>query len=423
MAAYALRVVGSILSIDRAAWNACPASSCPFLSWDFHALLEASGAVGASADPGPVAELWTPAHAAISKGGRDVAYLPLYVIAGSPGSFVWDDGMEAAARSVGRRWYPKLAGAVPFTPAPVWRPLVAPGEDEAETIAASLKALSELARSGGFSGVHLHWTDPIVGSTLGGIFAPGAGRPPGGGPPRTTGAALRTTRAAPWAAWRRQVYRWENRGYRTFDEFTGSFSKNMRRNVGRDRADVREAGVSVKMVRGDGAGADTWRLMAALYARTNDRFGPWAARFLPDAFFELAPDYIGASTVFSAAYDEGSAEPIALALLFRDSSTLWGRYWGAARDIRGLHFEACYYAPIEYAIREGLAAFDPGMGGDHKARRGFKSALASSWHMVFDTRLRRAYAQAIAEASEAEERFAAMLDEELPFKKAQGPRP
>lgn len=371
------------------------------MSWEFHALLEASGAVGASADPGPVAELWTPAHAVISKGGRDVAYLPLYVIAGSPGSFVWDDGMEAAARSVGRRWYPKLAGAVPFTPAPVWRPLVAPGEDEAETIAASLEALAGLAREGRFGGVHLHWTDPVVASALAGVGAPGRGLV-----------------AAPWVEWRRQVYRWENRGYRSFEDFTGSFSKNMRRNVGRDRADVRGSGVAVRMVRGDEAGADTWALMAGLYARTNDRFGPWAARFLPDAFFSMAAAYVGAATVFSAAYEAGSPEPMALAMLFRGPDTLWGRYWGTTRDVPGLHFEACYYAPIEYAIREGLAAFDPGMGGDHKARRGFGSALASSWHLVYDARLRRAYAAAVAEASEAEARHAELLDKELPYKRS-----
>lgn len=451
MAGYSLRVEGSILSIDRAAWNSCPAASCPFLSWEFHALLEASGAVGTGGavgrpslpatgplaarsfvEPGPVAGSWTPFHVVLSREGRDVAYLPLYVVGDSAGSFVWDDGVEAAARSVGLRWYPKLAGAVPFTPAPIWRPLVAPGEDEPRLIEAALAGLAEAASEGGFSGIHLHWTDPIVGAVLSSKSGESAGdvesggeyprgeRPRGGG---RRGGGHGGQGAARWTEWKRQAYLWENRAYRDFDDFTASFSKNMRRNVGRDRADVREAGVALRMLRGDEAGQGIWRSMAALYARTNDRFGPWAARFLPDAFFELAPHYIGASTLFSAAYESGSDDPFALALLFRGPETLWGRYWGTSRDVPGLHFETCYYAPIEYAIREGIPFFDPGMGGDHKARRGFGSILASSWHLVFDPRLGLPFAAAIRDASEAEAGYAKRLDLELPFRKDLEARP
>jgi len=107
---------------------------------------------------------------------------------------------------------------------------------------------------------------------------------------------------------------------------------------------------------------------------------------------------------------------MALAMLFQGKDTLWGRYWGSARDLPGLHFETCYYAPIEYAIREALASFDPGMGSEHKARRGFRSSLASSYHRVFDPRLHRVFATALAEASAAETRMAAALNAELPFK-------
>ncbi|PKL24089.1 MAG: GNAT family N-acetyltransferase [Spirochaetae bacterium HGW-Spirochaetae-3] len=383
MPEYSITVVGSIHGVDRDSWNACGAASNPFLSWDFFALLEDCGAVS----PG---SSWAPAHAALARGGAVVAYVPLFAVSGSGGSFVWDDGMEDVAVSVGLRWFPKLTGAVPFTPAPVWRPLVVPGEDDAAVMAACAEASSELARTGGFSGMHFQWVDPAFGYAL---------------------------RDGGWMEWKRQAYRWDNECYASFDDFTGSFSKNMRRNVFRDKADVSAAGVSVRTLRGDEAGDGIWRLMADYYERTNDKFGPWAARFLPRRFFELAASRIGGAVRFSAAYERGASEPVALAMLFQGNGTLWGRYWGSARDLPGLHFETCYYEPISYAIAQGLCRFDPGMGSDHKARRGFRSGLAGSFHRVFDPRLRRVYSRAVAEASRQEAMAVLALNDELPFKR------
>jgi len=397
MSEYAIRVVGSIRAIDKPAWNRCAAAACPFLSWEFLALLEECGAVSQSAG-------WIPAHAELTRGDQVVAYLPLFVITGSAGTFVWDDGMEEQAQECGVRWYPKLVAAVPFTPAPVWRPLMVHEDDDDSIMAACAEAVAEIARSGGFSGAHFHWTDPAFGAAL-------------------TRDTRKPGSAGGWIEWRRQVYRWDNEGYGSFADFTGSFSKNMRRNVARDQADLAGYGVSVRMVRGIDAGPELWSLMADYYERTNDKFGPWAARFLPRRFFELARERIGHLVRFSAAYEPGADLPVALALLFQGNGMLWGRYWGSARDLRGLHFETCYYAPVAHAIAEGLSGFDPGMGSDHKARRGFRSYLSSSFHRVFNAALRRVYASALAGASAQEAAAARELNDELPFRKAPGGLP
>lgn len=394
MSELAIRIVGSIRDIEKAAWNACPAAACPFLSWEFLALLEECGAVSQSAG-------WIPAHAELSRGDRVVAYIPLYVITGSAGTFVWDDGMEDVAGEAGLRWYPKLVAAVPFTPAPVWRPLTVQKDDDDLIMAACAEAVAEIARSGGFSGAHFHWTDPAFGAAL-------------------TQDTRKPGSAGAWIEWRRQVYRWDNEGYGTFADFTGSFSKNMRRNVARDQADLAGSGVSVRIIRGEVASPELWSLMADYYERTNDKFGPWAARFLPRRFFELAQERIGHLVRFSAAYEPGAELPVALAMLFQGNGMLWGRYWGSARDLRGLHFETCYYAPIAHAIAERLSGFDPGMGSDHKARRGFRSYLSSSFHRVFDPRLRRTFAQALFRASGQEAAAVRELNDELPFKKTPG---
>ena len=69
---------------------------------------------------------------------------------------------------------------------------------------------------------------------------------------------------------------------------------------------------------------------------------------------------------------------------------LYGRYWGALRPLRHLHFNVCYYAGIAHAIEHGLARFEPGAGGEYKQLRGFDAAPTWSCHWLADSRLRRA---------------------------------
>jgi predicted N-acyltransferase len=57
------------------------------------------------------------------------------------------------------------------------------------------------------------------------------------------------------------------------------------------------------------------------------------------------------------------------------------------------------------------------MGSPHKARRGFRSIMAPSFHMPFDRRLAGLMRSVLPEINESERAGAAALDEELPFKK------
>lgn len=409
MASLRFSIAGSMREIDPEEWNALaePAGN-PFLSWGFLALLEDSGALERSS--------WRPVHALVRRGRELVACAPFYLADTSAGQFTWDDGMEGAALACGSRWFPKLVGMVPFTPAPVWRvlsstqgvagspeggrsPRLGGADAQVSPAAFLLSSVEALARRGGLSGLHLQWVDAAF------------------------GPAQEGTEPGSWLAWRRQAYRWENRAYADFPAFLAAFSKNMRRNVLRDRAAVSAAGLVTRMVPGTEAPPHYWELMGSYYRRTNGKFGPWAARFLPDEFFSLAPGYIALDSWFSAAFrqaDGPGADPVALALLLRGRDGLWGRYWGASSDEDGLHFETCYYRPIEFAIENRLSFFDPGMGGHHKARRGFRSSTVASYHRVFEADLSTVFASAIAKASAEEEAFAAELNRELPFKAGGG---
>ena len=61
---------------------------------------------------------------------------------------------------------------------------------------------------------------------------------------------------------------------------------------------------------------------------------------------------------------------------------MFGRNWGADLDIPCLHFEACYYQAIEFAIEGGLAQVEAGAQGFHKVQRGYMPTTTYSAHWV-----------------------------------------
>ena len=79
---------------------------------------------------------------------------------------------------------------------------------------------------------------------------------------------------------------------------------------------------------------------------------------------------------------------------------LYGRYWGAFRTLRHLHFNVCYYAAIEHCITAGLARFEPGAGGDYKYLRGFDAQPTYSMHFLAEPRLRDAVGRFLAQERE-----------------------
>ena len=60
----------------------------------------------------------------------------------------------------------------------------------------------------------------------------------------------------------------------------------------------------------------------------------------------------------------------------------YGRYWGALQRVDCLHFEACYYAPIEWCIQNKIARFEGGAQGEHKMARALMPTRTSSAHYL-----------------------------------------
>src|SRR5512143_2844962 len=68
---------------------------------------------------------WTPRYLTAWREGALVGAMPLYAKTHSYGEYVFDWAWADAYRRYGRRYYPKLLAAVPFTPVPGQRMLAA----------------------------------------------------------------------------------------------------------------------------------------------------------------------------------------------------------------------------------------------------------------------------------------------------------
>jgi predicted N-acyltransferase len=60
----------------------------------------------------------------------------------------------------------------------------------------------------------------------------------------------------------------------------------------------------------------------------------------------------------------------------------YGRYWGALARVDCLHFEACYYQPLQWCIEHGFERFEGGAQGEHKMARALMPVMTHSAHWL-----------------------------------------
>jgi predicted N-acyltransferase len=81
-----------------------------------------------------------------------------------------------------------------------------------------------------------------------------------------------------------------------------------------------------------------------------------------------------------------------------------------------LHFEACYYQGIEFAITHKLKVFNPGTQGEHKISRGFKPTLTYSFHHLSLEPFHDAVKQFCREEKHHNKLYMKECQQRLPFK-------
>lgn len=366
--------------VDREEWNALADQfDTPLLDWEWLNLLEDSGCITERSG-------WLPNHMTLRVDGRLAAVAPMYIKTHSVGEFVFDYAWAEVAEQLGIRYYPKLVAMSPLSPAIGYRFLIDRSLDYNETTRALLDVVHEFCRGNRLGGFSVLWPEPEF-------------------------AALLPTEE--YTGWRHQHFLWENPGFNDFDDYLAAFSKNQRRNIRRERKSMADQGIVVSAEPGESLGRLEYQKMFEYYSNTNDQFGMWAARYLNREFFLRLRAEFPHRLLFSVAR-EGS-DPVGMALLLRKRGRLIGRYWGAERFVDNLHFNVCYYTPIEWAIENDVIAFDPGMGSSHKVRRGFRAVATESMHRFTDERMQLIMKMNIERINQYEAQHINELNSMLPF--------
>jgi hypothetical protein len=353
-------------------WDALVGQGSPFLEHAFLWTLEDTGCATEATG-------WAPRPVMIrDDSGRLVAGAPAWIKTHSMGDFVYDHGWAESARRARIPYHPKVFVGVPFTPVTGDRLLAS----DASVREVLLGALAALARSEGH-GLHVAFASESDAAFL-------AGR----------GLFERL----------QYQFHWENAAYATFDDFLARFGSKLRSEIRRERKKVAHLAYAVEIA----PPVETLDALYTFYADTTSRHGPWGHRYLSRAFFRALGERWGHRLHAVTARDRRGV--LAGAFNVTKGDRLYGRTWGAREAVPYLHFEVCCHRPVEWAIANGIAAFEPGHGGEHKYRRGFLPRLVRSLHALEHPGLHDALAGWSAEQAIAVREEAKWLAERSPFR-------
>ena len=399
------RVLASPQEVDANAWNgllALQSHPTPFLRHEYLTALHESG----SATP---KRGWTPRFMTLWEGDTLLAACPLYLKSHSYGEYVFDWAWASAYEQHGVPYYPKATIAVPFTPVPGTRLMARDDESRALLV----QAVCQWCESQGVSSVHV-------------LFA--------------SGDDIRTSADEGLMLRHTVQFHWKNESptapaspaspdgnntpparYTSFDGFLASLAQDKRKKIRQERRRVAEAGVTFRWSRGADISPDDWDFFYRCYERTYLEHGnpPYLTR---DFFARMAQTMPEAWLLFIA---EKDGHPIASSLIAlgnegngdgTDGLVAYGRYWGALERVDCLHFEACYYQPLQWCIAHGVQRFEGGAQGEHKMARALLPVQATSAHWLAHP----AFAEAVERFLEREgagvEGYLQELQARSPFK-------
>ncbi|HEY0845330.1 MAG TPA: GNAT family N-acetyltransferase [Noviherbaspirillum sp.] len=377
---YRTKIVSSLSAVGQSAWDSLvvvQADRNPFLSFAFLDALHESGCAAATSG-------WEPQYLTLWDGSTLAAALPLYVKHHSYGEYVFDWAWADAYRRHGLDYYPKLLSAIPFTPVTGSR-LLARDPDASKALVAALVSLQE---SSGLSSSHI-------------LFPP----EPQARELETAGFMLRSG----------VQFHWINQGYRDFEDFLSTLDRKKRKNIRAERRKVHEAGITFRHVPGSAASEADWRFFKRCYDRTYAAH--YSTPYLNLAFFLRIGETMPENILLVVA--ERDNKPIASSLVIHDSTTLYGRYWGALEEIPCLHFETAYYQPLDFCIAQKIGCFEGGAQGEHKMARGFLPQRTWSAHWLAHPSFATAIEHFLQQEAGGIDAYISELDDRNPFRRQQ----
>jgi uncharacterized protein len=375
----------TITELDPTEWNALTGTQVPFLRHEFLAALERTGCVGPAVG-------WSPCYVTLADARGLAAAAPAFMKSHSYGEFVFDFGWAQAYQRLGRRYYPKMTIAVPFTPATGPRLLVRPDLEGAAWRARLIEALLAKAKAAGLSSLHALFLDE---------------------------ADRVAFERAGWLLRRDCQFHWSNRGYRSFADYLETFTAEKRKKARRERRRVAEAGITFETYLGSELSEPLLDRVYGFHRETFLRHGH--EPYLTREFFAEITGTQGDALMVKLAVKAGRA--VAAAIFFWSEAALYGRYWGAEAEYHSLHFETCYHQGIEFCIERGIPRFEPGTQGEHKVSRGFEPTITWSAHSIADVRFREAVRDYLEREGEAINAYAAEVQTHVPFRERRGEQP
>ncbi len=362
---YVIRVVDSPLEVDTNAWNNLLAQQNPtgtlnpFMRHEYLAAMHASGS--ASPETG-----WTPRFVALYAGETLMAACALYLKVHSYGEYVFDWAWANAYQQHGLSYYPKAVVAPPFTPVPGPRLLARDGASRVMLV----KALMDWCETEQLSSLHLLFAaDEDIAACA------------------EAGLMLRHT----------IQFHWKNltpTKFKDFDAFLASLNQEKRKKIRQERRKVAEAGVVFRWARGVDISAADWDFFYRCYERTYLEHGN--ATYLNRDFFERMASSMPENWLLFVGERDGAPMACSLIALSAETpatdsiatpskhvqKTAYGRYWGALERVDCLHFEACYYQPLQWCIEHGFDSFEGGAQGEHKMARALLPVKTTSAHWL-----------------------------------------
>jgi uncharacterized protein len=373
MASVSLSITDSLRSIPAEHWDALVGSR-PLLS---HAFLHALHETGCAApDNG-----WAPRYITAWRGSALVGAMPLYLKSHSYGEYVFDWSWADAYHRHGRRYYPKLVAAVPFTPATGPRLIAAEPATRRQLLDGALALLAEEK----LSSLHILFPEPQEAAEC-----------------AHAGLLMRNS----------VQFHWANPGYRDFDDFLATLNHAKRNKIRQERRKLAAAGVHFVRLTGREIDAAQWRFFFRCYAETYRQHH--STPYLSLRFFERLGDELPDNVLLVLGLRGG--KPICAAFDVYGTDTLWGRYWGTTEYVPGLHFEACYYQAIEFCIERRIALFEGGAQGVHKLARGFLPVATHSAHTITDPDFAAAIANFVARERDDVAQTVDELERASPFR-------
>jgi len=369
----------TIQQFTKDEWHLIEDPDFVFTDFDFLLSLEESHSVGTSSG-------WVSKFVAMrTKSQELLAVFIYYEKYHSYGEYIFDwDWANAYEANVGT-YYPKILSAIPFTPATGSKLLFNSEKIQSDD---AFKVISEFL-SGQMdkhkisSEHHLYIKSNELQSF------------------RTNSYAIRTS----------LQYQWQNNGYKTFAEFLDALKGKKRKNIQKERREI-AAQVQLQRFAGDDIQLEHIETMWKFYSLTIEQ--KHAMRYLTKGFYLSLLESLRKNILICIAYDEAVA--VGASICFFKKNTLYGRHWGGLDSYKHLHFELCYYQPLEFAIAKNMTKFEAGAQGIHKWQRGFLPTLTYSAHKFRNKDFQKAIERYVDE--EAKEYLGQIehSEEKSPFK-------